>query len=129
MNCELTPVTIRIMADEIWKPVLNYEGLYSVSNLGRIYSERRNVILKPEISDCGYLRIRFKKNGSQRRFRVHRVVAFAFLENPEDKPYVNHKNHNKIDNRLCNLEWVTPSENTKAWHEYKKSLGIKPVYL
>ena len=109
---------------ETWKDIKGYEGLYQVSNLGRVKSLKRNVIrkngrnqtiqeriLKPSITG-GYLRV-ILCNGSGKRkaFSVHRLVCEAFHENPQNKPEVNHINEDKSDNRACNLEWVTRKEN------------------
>ena len=99
---------------EIWKDIENYEGLYQVSNLGRIKSIRK--MKKQNILKLGtrntYNVINLMKNGKARSFQVHRLVAKAFIPNPENKPQVNHINGVKNDNRLENLEWVTRSENT-----------------
>lgn len=113
--------------EEIWKDIQGYEGLYQVSNMGRVKSLERfryaktigekdwvapvnERILKPGICR-GYCQVVLNKNGTKSRFQVHRLVATAFIPNPENKSQVNHINGNKVDNRLENLEWVTPSEN------------------
>lgn len=109
---------------EIWKDIKGYEGLYQVSNLGRIKSLPRDtnnqykngLIMKP-YNCLGYLKIQLRKNGNYKWFCVHRLVAMAFLKNYNSKLQVNHKNGNKDDNNLENLEMVTASEN--QLHSYR----------
>ena len=111
---------------EIWKDIKGYEGLYQVSNLGRIRSLYNNKIKfiklfnKIKNDENSYLRVQLVKNKIVKKFSVHRIVALAFIENPENKPLINHKNTIKIDNRVSNLEWCTQSEN--IIHAYKNNL-------
>jgi hypothetical protein len=101
---------------EEWKDVVGYEDFFRVSNLGNVFSKRTNRLLKLEISPTGYLVFSTKfggRNGTCKLFRVHRLVAEAFIENPDHKPYVNHRNGIKSDNQVSNLEWVTHSENIR----------------
>lgn len=95
-----------------WKPVCGYEGYYDVSSDGRILSLRRGAELKFGNCGDGYLGVNLSVNGVRRGFSVHRLVAQAFIPNPDGKPQVNHKNGDKTDNRVDNLEWVSASENS-----------------
>lgn len=100
---------------EIWKDVIGYEGLYQVSNFGRVKNIKKpvQIIMKNNLTPIGYHLMRVSKNNIQKGFRVHRLVAIHFIPNPENKREVNHKNGVKTDNRVENLEWVTSSENSK----------------
>jgi len=104
---------------EIWKDVLGYEGLYKVSNLGRVVSKRK--ILKGWECVNGYWLYRLCKNGKTRQFSAHRLVAINFLPADLNRNYVNHIDGDKLNNNLDNLEWCTNSENIQ--HAYK--IGLK----
>ena len=98
---------------EIWKDIEGYEGLYQVSNLGRVKSKHRvsERILKPSINSRGYMLVILSKNGEYKSGKVHRLVAQSFIPNTENKPQVNHIDENKTNNMASNLEWVTVKEN------------------
>ena len=98
---------------EIWKDVEGYEGLYQVSNLGRVRSLYTNRQLKKISTSTGYHAVGLYKDGRSKRCSVHRLVAQAFLPNPERKATVNHKNGDKHDNCADNLEWATHEENQR----------------
>lgn len=118
---------------EVWKDVVGYEGAYEVSNLGRIRSLDRyisgafnskrfikGVEIKSSLTGNGYLGFNLVKDGKSKMSKVHRVVANAFIDNNELKPEVNHKDGNKNNNHVSNLEWVTKGENQS--HAYKNVL-------
>lgn len=111
-------------AIEVWKDIKGYEGHYQVSDLGRVkslsrvvksrvgvFGTKKEIILKTFKNGDGYLKYKLCINGKEKSVISHRLVANEFLENPFNKPQVNHKNGIKDDNRVDNLEWVTSSEN------------------
>lgn len=111
---------------EIWRDISGYEGLYKISNFGRIKSFKNNEkYIKPSKTKRGYLNVKFCKNKCINQFYLHRLVASAFIENIENKPIVNHKNGNKEDNNVFNLEWCTSSENAKHAHANNLNKGKK----
>ena len=99
------------MKNEIWKDIKGYEGFYQVSNLGNVKNVRRNSIRKLKEDNSGYLHCLLSVNKVRKTFLVHRLVATSFIENPENKPLINHINANRSDNRVENLEWCTQKEN------------------
>lgn len=102
------------MVEEIWKDVIGYPKLYKVSNYGRLYSYRKNKIIKGTKHHSGYVQIRLIDGlGNKKTTSVHILVAQCFVENPLNKKFVNHKNGVKDDNYFENLEWVTHQENLK----------------
>ncbi len=127
---------ISTMKNEIWKPVKGYESMYEVSNYGRCRSLDRQVnskhgtrtvygqILRPDLSNNGYLRYSFSRSQNRCKISAHRLVAKHFIPNPENKPQVNHIDSDKTNNHVDNLEWVTMSENMK--HDYKHNSRTSP---
>lgn len=129
------------MNQEVWKPVIGWEGLYEVSNQGRVLrrfrfrengrgyrasSDLERNIMKGTINGNGYVQVGLKSGGPLKLARVHQLVATAFLSNPQQLPVVDHLNGIKTDNRMENLEWVTPSENTKrAWEKNTGKMGAR----
>ena len=95
---------------EIWKEIPDYEGLYWVSNQGRA-KNKYNKLLKLGTDGKGYMKIWLTKDGKQKSFRFHRLVATLFIPNPNNLPEVNHIDENKANNCATNLEWCTRSYN------------------
>lgn len=98
------------MLDEVWKDVPEYEGLYKVSNMGRVYGIKRNNILSPAPNEKGYMYVVLCKNNKMKSFRVHRLVAKTFLGDFKGME-INHIDGNKKNNELSNLEYCTHKEN------------------
>lgn len=102
---------------ETWKDIKGYEGFYKISNYGNVMSLPRNGtvkhsrILKQNTDKCGYKYVNLQKLGKSKTEKVHRLVANNFIPNTQNKREVNHKDGNKANNRVDNLEWVTTSEN------------------
>jgi len=126
---------------EVWVDIINYEGLYQVSNLGRIKRLSRLINVNSNrwgpikmndekihtaiLPSSRYLNVSLCKNGKPKLFQVHRLVAQHFIPNPENKSQVNHKNLNKRDNRVINLEWATSKENMNHAYANKRHEMIK----
>ena len=124
---------------EIWKDIQGYEGVYQVSNMGNVKSLKRTwfsgrgLCSKKTKAECfitqairnGYLSCVLTKNGIQKQHSVHRLVAAVFIPNELNKPQINHKNGVKTDNCVENLEWSTPSENSKHAYDSGLSRGRK----
>ena len=94
------------------KDIKNYEGLYAVTSCGKIWSYRNNKFMQLGNHHSGYMNVRLFKDGIGKSYSVHRLVAEAYLDNPGNLPCVNHKDENKTNNAVTNLEWCTVSYNT-----------------
>lgn len=95
------------------RPIKGFEGLYEVDDEGNVNNVKTGNIIKPFENKYGYNYVTLVKDGKKRNFRVHRIVATAFLPNPNNYSDVNHLNENKRDNRLCNLEWCNRKQNSQ----------------
>ena len=114
---------------EVWKDIAGYDGFYMVSNTGKVMSvggrcgtSRNPLMLKQSANHDGYLKVRLLYNGKDVTAKVHRLVAEAFIENSDGKETVNHKDGNKQNNHVDNLEWADRSE--QMYHAYR--YGLKP---
>ena len=139
------------MAKELWKDIRGYEGFYQISNRGRIRSIavrrylgkyqrmeiiKREKIMTPTDNGHGYLVVHLKANNNRKVSYIHRLVAEHFIDNPENKPEVNHKDYNRHNNDVNNLEWVSRQENVnysiertrqgikKRWERYRANCAI-----
>ena len=120
--------------EEIWKDIIGFEGLYQISNLGRVKSLYKNIIRKPQKAPSGYFFLTLHKNGKIYNLNVHRTVAIHFIGYREGLE-VNHIDGNKGNNRVDNLEWVTRSENQihaikmglRKIGDYTHKYSMKPV--
>ena len=104
---------------EQWKKIEGYEN-YSVSNMGRVRNDGTGKVLKSEIDIDGYYRVTLYPG--KKKFKIHRLVSIAFIPNPNELPYVNHKNEDKTDTRVENLEWCTPKYNVNYGSGIEKML-------
>ena len=121
--------------EEIWKDIEGYEGLYQVSNFGNVkslskmwksgsgYYIQKEIILKQQLKSKRYLGVGLTKNKKWKNFLVHRLVAEAFLENPNHYNQINHIDCNKLNNNIENLEWCSQEQNLE--HAYKNGLLTK----
>lgn len=128
-------VDIKDFPYEIWKDISGFEGLYKISSFGRIKSLKKKTInghckndkiLRARVDKKGYIHYALKKNGNTYERKAHRLVAQAFIENPENKPQVNHLDTNRMNNYYKNLEWCTNGENQK--HSYITNPNRRNVF-
>ena len=106
--------------EEVWKDIEGFEDLYKISNLGRVYSKRNEIYLKPCLTKKGYYVVGLYKKGGHKLVKIHRLIGLHFIPNPENKPYIDHDNKVRNDNRIINLKWATYSENSK-------NVTLKPI--
>lgn len=120
------------LLNEIWKPINNYEGLYEISNYGRVRSLNRQgtkgKILKNDLRKDGYLQVHLVKKGKMKNYLVHRLVAETFIPNCDKLPEVNHINEIKSDCRTENLEWCNKKYNMNYGNRpYRNALKVQQL--
>lgn len=115
------------MTDELWKDIDGYPN-YMVSNYGRVKNCMRNKILRPGLGGNGYLTVCLYDKGIGKSYRLNRLVALAFIPNPDNKPEVNHNDEDKLNNFASNLSWMTKAENiAHSAHQHAQHYSfIKP---
>lgn len=112
------------------KDVKDYEGLYAITSCGRVWSYKRQAFLTPTQNTNGYWKVQLSKNGKTKNFLVHRLVAEAYIPNPDNLPIVNHMNENINTNHINNLEWCTYKYNSNyGTHLQKIRKKVKCVEL
>lgn len=123
--------------DEEWKPAVGYEGLYEVSNLGNVRGVNRMTyrkgvvrclkgkIRKPQIISTGYKQVQLSKDGKVKGICIHRLVAEAFIPNPDNLPCVNHKDEDKTNNNVENLEWCSFKYNSNYGTSISRMVDTK----
>ena len=94
------------------RDIPGYESLYAVTSCGKVWSYRRKKFLKPSDNGLGYLQVKLSKDGKTKTYKVHRLVAEAFISNPLNLPQINHKDENRANNALLNLEWCDAAYNS-----------------
>lgn len=112
------------------KDIKNYEGLYAITSCGRVWSYKNQRFITGGIDGSGYQFVQLYKDGVRQTCKVHRLVAEAYIPNPEGKPQVNHKDEVKTHNYINNLEWVTPQENVNYGSRSERAIKNtrKPIY-
>jgi hypothetical protein len=119
------PEPIEYLPNEIFLIINDYPN-YEISNKGRVYNNKTGVLLKPRKDANGYYYVNLCKNGKQKHFCIHRLVAIAFIPNPKNLPCIDHINRIRTDNRLENLRWCSYSENNI--NKLQKSKYPKNIY-
>ena len=112
------------------KDIAGYEGLYAVTSCGKVWSYRNEKFLTPFTDKDGYLHVNLHKDDKMKKYKVHRLVAAAYIPNPDNLPQVNHKDENKANNCLQNLEWCDCKYNINyGTHNKKVSNSLKKAIL
>ena len=119
--------------EEIWKDIPGYEGLYQISTCGNVMSLNynhtgRRKIRIPRMDKGGYLYVNLYNAGHAKTKKIHRLVAEAFLANPNNYPQINHKDECKTNNNVNNLEWCDSSYNNRFGHRIRKSLDAHKLH-
>lgn len=95
------------------KDIKNYEGLYAITSCGKVWSYRKKKFLEPVISNRGYLIVALYKDGQYKWYSIHRLVAEAYIPNPDNLPQVDHIDNDKTHNYVNNLQWITNKDNVR----------------
>lgn len=112
------------------REIPNYEGLYAVTSCGKVWSYRSKQFLTPRKSKKGYLTVLLCNKGNMREFKIHRLVADAYIPNPDNLPQVNHKDENKQNNCIANLEWCTNAYNRNyGTRNERAAIGISKAKM
>lgn len=109
------------MVNEQWSDIKGYEGYYRISNTGKIYSIKSNIMLKQSNSNKGYHSVKLQRNGIKKMYRVHRLVAMTFIPNPTGLLEVNHIDEDKSNNLVTNLEWMSHTDNVNHGTRNKRA--------
>jgi hypothetical protein len=109
---------------EEFRDIKGYEGLYQISNLGRVKSIKNNIFLKQALNTSRYYIVCLSKKGKKKTSLIHRLIAQCFVSNKNNKPVINHINMIRTDNSISNLEWCTHSENVN--HSYRNNNSSRP---
>lgn len=117
------------MQKEIWKDIQGYEGIYEVSNMGNVRNVIKGNCLAHKHNNRGYQIVALYKNGVCSYYLIHRLVAFAFVENPKNKKTVNHIDEDKNNNCASNLEWLTHKENDNYGTRNARWLETRAPYI
>ena len=130
IELKIRKLELEILKDcdfEIFLPIDGYEN-YFISNFGNVKNSKTNKIMKPFNHGKGRKQIDLFKNGKSKKFLIHRLVALAFLENPDNKPFIDHIDNNPANNNVKNLRWATNQENLANTNKYKNNTsGYKGV--
>lgn len=119
------------------KDITGYEGLYAIEEDGRVWSYRRNKYLSQNIDTNGYYKVDLSSNGKSKHQNIHRLLAYTYIPNPENKDCIDHINRNRLDNRIENLRWATKKENSEnrslrvdnlAQEQYIRTKRCKTTY-
>ena len=98
------------------KDIKGYEGLYAITSCGKVWSYKYKKFLKPEDNGHGYLRVKLCKDGKEKKYMIHRLVAEAYIPNPDNLPQVDHIDENRTHNYINNLQWITNRDNCRKSH-------------
>lgn len=108
------------MKDDLFKDIPNYEGLYQISTTGKIRNHKHHILAQTLNSTSNYYRVHLCKNGKAKWHSIHKLVAETFIPNPDNLPEVNHKDENKLNNNVSNLEWTTHRDNANYGTRIKR---------